>query len=113
MSIQAISESGADGRAIALVVASAFFIENLDGTVITTAMPSMATSFGIGPLDLNISISAYLITLGALIPASGWIASRLGSRATFSLAVSIFTLASLACGFAQGLFSLTTLRIVQ
>src|SRR6476660_9911523 len=101
MSIQAISESGADGRAIALVVASAFFIENLDGTVITTAMPSMASSFGVEPLDLNVGVSAYLLTLGIFIPASGWVADRVGARVTFAIAVVIFTLASLACGFAQ------------
>ena len=43
-------------------------------------------------LDLNIGISAYLLTFGVLIPANGWIASRLGGRSTFSLAVAIFVL---------------------
>ncbi|OBV38910.1 hypothetical protein ASR47_1007226 [Janthinobacterium psychrotolerans] len=58
-------------RSIALLVAGAFFMENLDGTVITTAVPDIARSFGVAPLDLNIGVSAYLLTLGVFIPISG------------------------------------------
>ena len=65
--------------AIALLVAGAFFMENLDGTVIVTAMPKMAVSFGVHPVDVNIGISAYLLTLAVLIPVSGWVADRLGT----------------------------------
>jgi EmrB/QacA subfamily drug resistance transporter len=106
-------ERRGEGLAVALVVAAAFFIENLDGTVITTAMPTMAVSFGVDALDLNIGVSAYLLTLGVLIPASGWLADRLGTRTTFSIAVAIFTLASLACGFAGSLAAFTALRVLQ
>jgi MFS family permease len=48
---------------IALLVAGAFFMENLDATVINTALPAMAASFGVQPVDLNIGITAYLLTL--------------------------------------------------
>ena len=49
---------------VTLLVAGAFFMENLDGTVITTALPAMARSFGVAPLDLNVGVSAYLLALG-------------------------------------------------
>ena len=61
--------------AISLLVAGAFFMENLDGTVVVTAMPQMAASFGVHPVDLNSGVSAYLLTLAVLIPASGWVAN--------------------------------------
>lgn len=87
----------------ALLVAGAFFMEFIDGTVIATALPDMAKSFAVQAVDLNIGISAYLITLAVLIPASGWIADRFGARKVFTLALAIFTLASVLCGLSESL----------
>ena len=78
MSTDISSREGRAFSAPALLVAGAFFMEFLDGTVIATALPDMATDFGMAAVDLNIGISAYLITLAVLIPASGWIADRWG-----------------------------------
>lgn len=97
----------------ALLVAGAFFMEFLDGTVIATALPDMAKSFGIDAVDLNIGISAYLITLAVLIPASGWIADRFGARKVFTLALAIFTLSSVFCGLATSMESFVAMRIIQ
>lgn len=101
------------GSAVALLVAGALFMENLDGTVILTAMPQMATSFHVQPLDLNIGVSAYLLTLAALIPASGWIADKFGIRPVFAASLVIFTAASILCGFCQNLALFTLARILQ
>ena len=101
------------GTWIALLVATAFFMENLDGTVITTALPDIARSFGVAPLDLNIGVSAYLLTLGVLIPISGWVADRFGARKVFACALALFTLASLLCGMADGLLEFVLLRALQ
>ena len=98
---------------LALLVAGTYFMENLDGTVIATAAPSMATSFGVLPVDLEIGISAYLLTLGICIPASGWIADRFGARGVFASAIAIFTAASVACGFATTLPMFVLVRVVQ
>lgn len=98
---------------IALLVAGAFFMENLDGTVIATALPQMAISFGARPVDLNIGMSAYLLTLGIFIPISGWISDRFGARLVFTSAVVIFTLASVLCGFANSVGSFVAMRILQ
>jgi len=101
------------GSAIALLVAGAFFMENLDGTVVVTALPQMASSFGVHPIDLNIGVSSYVLTLAILIPASGWIADRFGARPVFAAAVVVFTLASILCGFCQSLAAFTFARILQ
>ena len=97
----------------ALLVAGAFFMEFLDGTVIATALPDMARDFGVTAVELNIGISAYLITLAVLIPASGWIADRFGARAIFTLALAIFTLASIFCGLSSEGHTFVAMRILQ
>jgi EmrB/QacA subfamily drug resistance transporter len=101
------------GSAIAFLVAGAFFMENLDGTVVVTALPQMANSFGVHPVDLNIGVSSYVLTLAILIPASGWIADRFGARAVFASAVAIFTVASVLCGICESLSAFTFARVLQ
>ncbi len=101
------------GSAVALLVAGAYFMENLDGTVIITALPQMAQTFHVHALDLNIGVSAYLLTLAALIPASGWMADRFGLRTVFAGAIVVFTAASMLCGVCQSLAAFTLARILQ
>jgi EmrB/QacA subfamily drug resistance transporter len=98
---------------VALLVAGAFFMENLDGTVIATALPHMARSFHAVPVDLNIGMSSYLLTLGVFIPVSGWVADRFGARRVFGSAIVLFTLASMACGLTSSLDAFVAARVVQ
>jgi EmrB/QacA subfamily drug resistance transporter len=98
---------------LALLVAGTFFMENFDATVITTALPAMAHSFGVAPTRLSIGISAYLLTLAVLIPLSGWLADRVGPRKLFPLAIGIFTVASVLCGLSESLWFFTIARILQ
>jgi len=98
---------------IALLVAAAFFMEFIDGTVIATALPQMAISFGVSAVDLNAGMSAYMLTLAVLIPASGWAAERFGARNVFTFALAVFTLASLFCAMATGVGEFILLRIIQ
>jgi EmrB/QacA subfamily drug resistance transporter len=88
-------------------------MENLDGTIIATALPQMAHSFHVGAVNLNIGMTAYLITLAVFIPISGWVADRFGSRSVFAAAIATFTVASLLCGAAHTLTQFTLMRIVQ
>jgi len=99
--------------AVALLVAGAFFMENLDGTVIATALPQMAESFRISPVDLNLGMTAYLLTLAVFIPVSGWVADRLGPRQVFSSAIALFTVASVLCAVSNGLWQFTAARVLQ
>src|SRR5712691_3552874 len=98
---------------IAILVAGAFFMENLDGTIIATALPQIGRSFHVNPVDLNIGMTAYLLMLAVFIPVSGWVADRLGARTVFSSAIGLFTCASILCGLSNGLWQFTAARIVQ
>ena len=97
----------------ALIVASAFFMEQLDGTVIVTALPRMATTFHVQSVDVSIGMTAYLVALAAFIPLSGWIADRLGARTTFCTAIVFFTLTSVVCGLSTSLPAFVAARIAQ
>lgn len=98
---------------LALLVAGTFFMENLDATVITPAVPVMAKSFAVAPIDLSTGVSAYMLTLGVFIPVSGWIADRFGARRVFTVAIALFTFASLLCGLAETLPQFILVRILQ
>jgi EmrB/QacA subfamily drug resistance transporter len=98
---------------IALLVAGALFMEQLDGTVIATALPQMALSFGVAAVDLNIGMSAYLLTVAVFIPASGWVTDRFGARAVFACAIAVFTLSSVLCAASGTLTQFTVARVLQ
>ncbi len=100
-------------RSLALLVAGCFFMEMLDGTIVTTAAPSIATSLGVASTSISLVISAYLVTLAVLIPASGWVAARFGARPVFLAAIAIFTLASVGCAASTSLTELVAMRILQ
>lgn len=105
--------SSRKSKLIALLVAVAFFMENLDGTVIATALPQMGKSFHVSPVDLNIGMTAYMLTLAVFIPISGWMADRLGARTVFVSAIAVFTLSSILCGLSQGIWEFTLARVIQ
>ncbi|HYD99767.1 MAG TPA: DHA2 family efflux MFS transporter permease subunit [Alphaproteobacteria bacterium] len=98
---------------IPLIVACALFMENLDSTIIATALPSIARSMGEDPLHLSLAITAYLLSLAVFIPLSGWMADRYGARRVFMSAIVVFTLGSALCGQATGMAELVAARILQ
>jgi EmrB/QacA subfamily drug resistance transporter len=98
---------------VPLVVACAMFMQNLDSTVIATALPTIARSLDESPLTLNVAITCYLLSLAVFIPISGWTADRFGARRVFSAAIVVFTLGSIGCGMANSLGALVAARIVQ
>jgi EmrB/QacA subfamily drug resistance transporter len=100
-------------RGMALLVAGAFFMEILDATIIAPAIPLIADSFGVEPVDVNVAISAYLVTVAVLIPASGWMADRFGVRRVFITAIAVFTIASIGCAVSVSLPMLVGTRVLQ
>jgi EmrB/QacA subfamily drug resistance transporter len=100
-------------RRVALIVAAAFFMQNLDGAIINTSLPQMARAFAVRPADLSIGITSYVLATAAFVPLSGWLAERLGARRVFAAAIVVFTLASFACGCAQDLWSFVAARALQ
>ena len=100
-------------RLITLVVASALFMENLDGTVIATSLPAIALDLHVDPIILKLAFTAYLVSLAIFIPISGWCADKFGALTIFRTAIAVFTLASLGCAMADSLPTLVAARFVQ
>ncbi|MEG8037890.1 MFS transporter [Sphingomonas sp. LR60] len=100
-------------RVIALVVASALFMQQLDGTVLTIALPTMARDLGAPAASLSVALTSYLLALALFIPASGTLADRFGSRTIFCAAIGVFLLGSIACAQAGSLPVLVAARFLQ
>ena len=100
-------------RNVALLVAGCFFMEMLDGTIVTTASPQIARSLHAQPAEIGLVVTAYLLTLAVLIPLSGWLTRRLGNRVVFLTAITVFTLASVGCAVSVSLAELVAMRVLQ
>ena len=98
---------------IPMVVAIAFLMEQLDSTIITTAIPDMARSLATTPVRMNLAVAAYVLALAVFIPLSGWFADRFGARRIFVLALALFTLGSALCGLANSFAMLVAMRVLQ
>lgn len=98
---------------VALIVAGALFMQMLDATIIVTAIPAMAASFGVPPLSMGVGITSYMLTVAIVVPAAGWLADRIGARSVFLWAIVIFTLGSVLCGVAQDLPQFIGARVMQ
>ena len=111
MNAQSIKKS--HSMKLPYLVAATFFMEYLDTTIIATALPQMAESFGVGPNEVSMGMTAYMLALAVFIPISGWIADRYGSRTVFCSAIVVFTVASILCGLSYSVETFTAARILQ
>jgi len=100
-------------RLLPYVVAGTFFMEYLDTTVIATALPQMAHTFGVGANALSFGMTIYMLALAIFIPVSGWAADRFGSRTVFFSAIIVFTSASMLCGLSNTVGEFTAARLLQ
>lgn len=96
-----------------LIIACALFMENLDGTIIATSLPVIASDLNENPIALKLALTAYLVSLAVFLPISGWMADRHGSRSVFRWAIAVFVSGSVACGFANSLSGFVVARFVQ
>jgi EmrB/QacA subfamily drug resistance transporter len=97
----------------ALIIATALFMENMDGTVISTSLPAIAHDLHQDPIVLKLALTSYMLTLAVFIPASGWVADRFGARTVFCSAIVVFTLGSILCGASTSLGTLIAARVFQ
>lgn len=100
-------------RLLVFVVSIGFFMQGLDTTIINTAIPAIALSLNEAALDLHSVVVAYVLSVAACIPLSGWLADRFGVRNIFFAAIVIFTVASLGCGLSTSLNELLVFRVIQ
>jgi EmrB/QacA subfamily drug resistance transporter len=103
----------ASSRILPLVVAAALFMENMDSTVIATSLPAIAVDLSTNPVSLKLAFTTYLLSLTVFLPISGWMADKYGAKLVFRAAIAVFTLASIACGFAPSLGWLVGIRGLQ
>ena len=92
---------------------SAIFVTAMDMHIVNVALPTLARAFGAPLSDVQWTVIAYLLTLAVVMPASGWIGDRIGTKRTFVLALALFTAASALCGAAQSLGQLIGARALQ
>lgn len=95
------------------IVAFGFFMQSLDTTIVNTALPSMAASLGESPLHMHMVIVSYVLTVAVMLPASGWLADKVGVRNIFFTAIVLFTAGSLFCAQANTLDQLIMARALQ
>ena len=100
-------------RNVALLVAGCFFMEILDGTIVTTAAPRIGVALHVSPTAIGLVITSYFIAVAVLIPLSGWMVARFGTRRVFLSAIVIFTVASLLCATSVSLGELVAMRVLQ
>src|SRR5579872_2621148 len=100
-------------KVVAMIVASAIIMQQIDATVITTALPQMAISLNSDPVALSVAVTAYLLSVAVFIPVSGWAADRFGGRTVFRAAIALFTVGSILCGLSNNVWELTAARVLQ
>src|SRR4051812_13517901 len=99
-------------RLIPYVMGAAVLLQTIDATAIATALPAMASSFGIDPLTASFAITSYLIGMALTVPAGGWLADRFGGREVFRAASLLVILASLICAAASNFWLLVCARFI-
>ncbi len=105
--------AGRTSPLIPLILGAAMFMQTLDSTVISNALPTMAKSLHQDPVTLNLAITAYLLSAAVFLPISTWIADRFGARNVFRAAIVGFAASSLLCGVSQNLLELVGARMLQ
>jgi len=98
---------------VPLIVACSLFMEQLDSTIIATALPTIARDINEDPLRLNLAITCYLLSLSIFIPLSGWMADRFGARTVFRAAIGVFMVGSILCGLSNDLWEFVAARMIQ
>jgi len=100
-------------RFLPLIVGISLFMDQLDSTIVNSAIPAMSLSFGVAPLSLKSVMTSYILSLAVFITLSGWMADRFGTRRIFTFAVVGFTVSSFLCGISTSVDMLTFFRVIQ
>ncbi|MFZ5625979.1 MAG: MFS transporter, partial [Bacillota bacterium] len=76
------------------------FMAILDTSIVNIAIPKMMAVFGVGTEQIQWVLTAYMLTMGAIIPLTGYLSDRFGSKKVYIWALIAFTLGSAFCGLA-------------
>ncbi|MCB2293577.1 DHA2 family efflux MFS transporter permease subunit [Clostridium algoriphilum] len=89
------------------------FMAALDTSIVNIAIAKMMAVFNVSLDDIKWVLTAYTLTLGAIIPLTGFLEGKLGSKKLYIYSLAIFTLGSLLCGFAWSNTTMILFRIIQ
>jgi EmrB/QacA subfamily drug resistance transporter len=98
---------------VGIVFVLGLFVTIMDSTIVNVALPTLARDFRVPPDRVDGVVVGFLVSLAVVIPASGWVGDRFGSKRVFLSALSLFTVASALCGVAQSFDQLIAFRILQ
>ncbi len=85
----------------------------IDGTVVNVALPVLQTDLKATATDVQWVVEAYSLFLAALILVGGSLGDHFGRKRVFAIGISLFTVASVACGIAPGASFLIFMRAIQ
>ncbi|HUA80699.1 MAG TPA: DHA2 family efflux MFS transporter permease subunit [Dyella sp.] len=102
-----------DYRVISLIVGCAIFLEQVDGTVLATALPTMARDFHVSAPAMSVAVTSYLLALAILIPVSGAISDRFGAKRVFNSSIVVFIVGSILCSLTKTLPMMVAARLLQ
>lgn len=111
--IYAVRVSLSPKTVVAAVFVSAMFMNIMDQTVVNVALPTLSRDFGVQLASVSGVVTAYLVTLAVVMPASGWIGDRLGPKHVMLGSIAIFTGSSAMCGLSASLPELVAFRAIQ
>jgi EmrB/QacA subfamily drug resistance transporter len=100
-------------RVIPLILAVALFMEQMDSTVIATALPTIATDLGVSPITLKLALTSYMVALAMFIPISGWMSDKFGAKKIFRIAILVFVIGSICCALSSSLIQFVLSRFLQ
>ncbi|MGV8936406.1 MAG: MDR family MFS transporter [Allorhizobium sp.] len=100
-------------RIVPLILAVALFMEQMDSTVIATALPAIAADLGVGPITLKLALTSYMVALAIFIPVSGWMADRYGAKRIFRIAILVFIVGSILCAASGSVLEFVCARFLQ
>jgi DHA2 family multidrug resistance protein len=98
---------------VALSVMLATFMVVLDSSIANVALPHIAGSLSASTDESTWVLTSYLVSNAIMLPASGWIARRIGRKRLLMLSILAFTGASMLCGMALNMPMLIVARILQ
>ena len=102
-----------NNRSLAWIAATAFFMQSLDATILNTALPTISADLHQSPLEMQLAVISYALTVALFIPLSGWLGDKYGTLKVFRFAVATFVLGSIACAASYSLNMLVLSRILQ
>ena len=98
---------------VSIVFVASLFMSIMDGTIVNVALPSLGHQLAIPSTSIDEVVVAYLVSLAMVIPASGWLGDRWGTKRVFLFALALFTVASALCGLAANFTLLVIFRFLQ